>query len=116
MKLEDIKDARIRKHVRSLEVRLEEFESGSTKVDAYLSLKNFIEQGSKLLKDFKIEGDELSDKNDKTLDRGLKFGEKLNDLITLLNSLESQIGELPDKGERKAGSAYEKAFKNIKGG
>ena len=119
MKLEDIKDIKVRKYVKSLQSKLEEFDARSVKVDSYLALKNFISQGNKLLAGYKVSdsADELSDKEDKALERGLKFSEKLESQQALLDKMFNEIGELlEEKGERKAGSAYEKAFKNIKNG
>jgi len=113
MKLEDIKDVRVRKYVKKLEAKLEEFSLRTAKVNSYLSLKNFIEQGNKLLNSYKVseEATELSDKDDKALERGLKFSEKLSSLQELLDKMYSQIGELPeDKGKIESSSSYEKAL------
>ncbi len=119
MKSEDIKDVKVRKYVKSLESKLEEFEAKSVKVQSYLALKNFVSQGNKLLAGYKVSdsADELSDKEDKALERGLKFAEKLEPQQALLDKMYNEIGELvSEKGEREAGSAYEKAMKNIKNG
>ena len=119
MKLEDIKDVKVRKYVKGLQSKLEEFESKSVKVHSYLALKNFISQGNKLLAGYRVSNsaDELSDKDDKALERGLKFAEKLESQQSLLDKMYNDIGELiSEKGERVAGSAYEKAIKNIKTG
>jgi len=39
MKLEDIKDVKVRKYVRGLQLKLEEFEANTTKVKSFLALK-----------------------------------------------------------------------------
>jgi hypothetical protein len=118
MKLEDIKDVKVRKYVKSLQTKLQEFELGSTKVDSYLALRNFIKQGNKLLSDYKVvSAEELSDKEDKALERGLKFGEKLESLQSLLDKYYAEIGELPEeKGKQQAGSAYEAVMRERKDG
>ena len=118
MKRPKITDVRVSKYVDYLENKLAEFTKGGQKVKTYLSLRNFVEQSSKLLMNFKVEDgdDNLSDGQDKALDRGLKFGKEIDDLQTLLDRWESEIGTLPEeKGKIAAGSAYEQAMRESKG-
>ena len=66
---------------------------------------------------FKVsdEEDNLSDKDDKALDRGLKFGKEIDDLQTLLDKMYAEIGELPEeKGKQEAAGAYEEVMGKIK--
>ena len=110
MKRPKINDVRVVKYVDYLECKLEEFTKKGQKVKTLMSLKNFVEQASKLLMNFKVnDGDDnLSDGQDKALDRGLKFGKEIDDLQALIDKWESEIGQLPDdKGKVKAASAYE---------
>jgi|TARA_R110001583_G_scaffold67531_8_gene193136 hypothetical protein len=118
MKLEDIKDVKVRKYVKGLQSKIEEFDLGSTKVDSYLALRNFIKQGNRLLADYRVvSAEELSDKEDKALERGLKFGEKLESLQSLLDKYYGEIGELPEeKGRQQAGSTYEAVMRERKNG
>lgn len=119
MKRPKITDVRANKYIDYLEAKLEGFsDKGSQKVNSYKSLLNFITQGNKLLASYKVSDDasELADKDDKALERGIKFSEKLESLQTLLDKLYHEIGELPEeKGKAKAGSAYEQAMRESKG-
>ena len=116
MKRPKINDVRATKYIDYLEAKLEGFSSKSDqKVNSYKSLLNFITQGNKLLASYKVSDDatELADKDDKALERGIKFSEKLESLQTLLDKLYNEIGELPDeKGKVKAASAYEKLMRD----
>mgnify|MGYP001282652091 FL=1 len=119
MKLEDIKDVKVRRYVRGLQLKLEEFEANTTKVKSFLALKNFITQNNKLLTNYRVSdsADELSDKEDKALERGLKFSEKLDYLQTLLDKMYGEIGEIPEEqGKQKAASAYEQVMRDLKNG
>ena len=120
MKRPKIIDSKTNKYVDYLEGKLKDFNLDSQKVKTYLSLKNFVEQSSKLLMNFKVEDNEdnLSDKDDKALDRGLKFGKEIDDLQSLLDKMYAEIGELPEeKGKQEAERdvkvakyAYKKAY------
>ena len=64
-----------------------------------------------------VSAEELSDKEDKALERGLKFGEKLESLQSLLDKYYGEIGELPEeKGRQQAGSTYEAVMRERKNG
>ena len=119
MKRPKINDVRATKYIDYLEAKLEGFSNKSDqKVNSYKSLLNFITQGNKLLASYKVSDDatELADKDDKALERGIKFSEKLDSLQALLDKLYNEIGELPDeKGKAKAASAYEEVMRNKKG-
>ena len=108
-----ITDPKAKKYVKYLENKLKEFEIGSTEVESYLALKNFISQGNTLLTKLNFSGDELSDKDDKAVERGLKFADKLLDYNQSLQELYEKIGierieEAKDK--KKVASAYEAAM------
>ena len=114
MKRPKIIDSKTNKYVDYLEGKLKDFNLDSQKVKTYLSLKNFVEQSSKLLMNFKVEDNEdnLSDKDDKALDRGLKFGKEIDDLQSLLDKMYAEIGELPEeKGKQEAAGSYEEAMR-----
>lgn len=119
MKRPKITDVRVSKYVDYLEAKLEGFsDKSSRKVKSYRSLLNFVDQGNKLLASYKVSesASELSDKDDKALERGIKFSEKLESLQSLLDKLFSEIGQLPEDLEKvEAGSAYEKAMREAKG-
>ena len=117
MKRPKIIDSKTNKYVDYLEGKLKDFNLDSQKVKTYLSLKNFVEQSSKLLMNFKVEDNEdnLSDKDDKALDRGLKFGKEIDDLQSLLDKMYAEIGELPEeKGKQEAAGSYEEAMRKVK--
>jgi len=119
MKRPKITDVRVSKYVDHLESKLEAFINKNQKVKTFLSLQNFVEQSSKLLMNFKVDDDEesLSDSGDKSLDRGLKFGKEIEDLQSLLDKWESEIGELPlAEGKKEAASAYEQMMRESSGG
>tara|TARA_R110000765_G_scaffold206318_5_gene311269 strand:- start:866 stop:1225 length:360 start_codon:yes stop_codon:yes gene_type:complete len=117
MKRPKIIDSKASRYADYLEGKLKDFTLESQKVKTYLSLKNFVEQSSKLLMNFKVSDkeDNLSDKDDKALDRGLKFGKEIDDLQTLLDKMYAEIGELPEeKGKQEAAGAYEESMRKIK--
>ena len=109
-------DIKIEKYIDYLEDKLKGFEIGGIEADSYLSLKHFIGQGNKLLKAVNFDGTELGDKDDKAVERGLKFSDKILDHNAALRDLYEKVGgkkieELESKEDKKeVASSYEAAM------
>tara|TARA_R110001592_G_scaffold190364_1_gene436254 strand:- start:5551 stop:5913 length:363 start_codon:yes stop_codon:yes gene_type:complete len=116
MKRPKITDVKASKYVDYLEDKLKGFEIGSIEAESYLSLKNFISQGNALLAKIKFDGSELGDKDDKQIERGLKFADKMLDHNSALRDLFEKVGgekikELEGRTyEKKVASSYEAAM------
>lgn len=103
-------DGKVKKYVEYLEDKLSEFSSTSVEVDSYLALRNFVYQGNKLLSELSFDGTELKDKDDKAIERGLKFADKVLDYNQSLSELYEKVGEKKveeAKGKQKSASVYE---------
>jgi hypothetical protein len=109
-------DPKIEKYIDYLEDKLKGFDLGGIEAESYLSLKNFISQGNNLLKKIKFDGSELGDKDDKQIERGLKFADKMLDHNAALRDLYEKVGgkkieELESKEDKKeVASSYEAAM------
>jgi len=101
MERPNIKDNKALKYVEHLENQLQELSTENTVNTAYYALKNFIETNSNVLKTFKLTEAEMSDKDDKIAERGMKFAKELRGYVDDLEVLKEKIS--PDiKGhERK---------------
>lgn len=117
MKRPTTSDKKVIKYLDYLEGKLEEFSSFSTKVKSYEALRNFIDQGNSLLRGCNFHGEELNDKEDKAVERGLKFADKMLIYNSNLDELFEMIGSPKDLDKdpnaKEAGSDYE-AMLNIK--
>ena len=105
-----ITDPKVKKYVEYLERKLEALNSEDAEVDSYLALKNFIKQGNKIMRNANFDGDELSDKEDKALERGLKFADKVLEYNDDLKELEEKTGKekiKKEEGKKESASAYE---------
>ena len=118
MKKPSITDLKVKKYVEYLERKLKEFQKGSTDVDSYLALSNYIAQGNKIMKALEFDGTEMSDKDDKVIDRATKFSDKILENNQNLKDLFSMIGieekKEIEEGTKKAASAYEAAMPDKK--
>lgn len=105
-----ITDTKVKKYVEYLERKLEAFTDGGTDVDSYLALQNFIKQGNKIMLSADFDAENLSDKDDKAVERGIKFADKVLEYNENLKELEEKIGAeriKAVKGKKEAASAYE---------
>lgn len=109
-------DPKIEKYIDYLEDKLKGFDIGGIEAESYLSLRNFISQGNTLLKKIKFDGSELGDKDDKQIERGLKFADKMMDHNAALRDMFDKVGaskikELESKEDvKEAASSYELAM------
>lgn len=86
-----IKDAKAKLYVEYLENKLSNFSSSTTKVKAYIALKNFIEKNSEALGKVDINSDTISDKEDRLIDRAMKFFKELDAYIANLEKMAEMI-------------------------
>ena len=109
-----IKDVKVQKYVDSLESKLEELSSGKVKAESYLSLKKFIQGNNAVLKEANITLVEMSDKEDKFVERAFKFADKLVQYNEMLDKLYAQLGEsYIEEVDRESASVYEQAQRNL---
>ena len=111
MKRPVVTDKKTLKYIEHIEGKLSEFSSLTTKVKSYEALRNFIDQGNRLLRGCNFDGDELNDKEDKAVERGLKFADKMLVYNSNLDELYEMIGSPKDiekdLNAKEAGSNYE---------
>lgn len=86
-----IKDAKAKLYVEYLENKLSNFSSSTTKVKSYIALKNFIEKNSEALGKVDINSDTISDKEDRLIDRAMKFFKELDAYIANLEKMAEMI-------------------------
>ena len=86
-----IKDAKAKLYIEYLEKKLSNFSSSTTKVKSYIALKNFIEKNSEALSKVDINSATISDKEDKLIDRAMKFFKELDSYITNLEKMGGMI-------------------------
>ncbi len=96
-----IKDNKVLKYVENLESQLQELSTENTVNTAYYALKNFIETNSNVLKTFKLTQAEMSDKDDKIAERGMKFAKELRSYVDDLEKLKEKISPNIKSYERK---------------
>lgn len=110
-----IRDAKILKYVESLESKLDTLSSGKVKAESYLSLKSFVESNNSVLKDANITQIEMSDKEDKFVDRAFKYADKLVIYNEMLDKLYAQLGEqYIEEVDRESASVYEQVQRGLK--
>ncbi len=91
MKRPSIKDAKTKEYVEYLEDKLKKFSASTTKVKSYIALKNFIDQNSEALGKVAINSDTISDKEDRLVDRAMKFFKELKDYNSNLDAMREMI-------------------------
>lgn len=108
-----ITDSKVKKYVDHLEKKLEAFTKGNVEVESYLALANFVKQGNKIMESANFDANNLSDKDDKALERAIKFADKVLEYNQSLSELYEKIGTEKiekEKGKKQAASSYEAAM------
>lgn len=111
MKRPIIKDKDIEDYVLFLEDQLDNFKAESTRVESYLGLKKIVDDINKALKGATINLTKISDKDDKYMERVLKFADKVDEYNDKLDAMEKKIN--PDKLEdakKNYGNVLEEAL------
>lgn len=99
-----------------LERELEAFSLDTVLIKSYLALRGFVEDASDVLKETKVSAAKFNDKDDKMIERALKFADKLDEYNDKLEKMKKKIiPELLEAEEKKqAGSILEKALMDAK--
>ena len=89
----EIRDAnpKLKKYVEYLEEKLSKFDAETTIAKLYVSIKNQVDNTSKLLNEIKITKDDLKDKDEKFFDRYLSYLVKADKIAGNLLSIEKMI-------------------------
>lgn len=101
----DIKDPKVNQYVSHLEKQLESYRSENAIAKIYLGVKRQVDGISKVLRSskFKLDLVNMSDKDDRLFDRGLKVLEKSSSLVDVLVELEKRVNpEVIEKEENKS--------------
>lgn len=120
MKRPDISslDKRQKEYVEYLEKKCEMLNNDTALVDSYLALKNFVIENNKVIKVTKLSEESLKGKDEKYVDRVMKYTDKLGDYIDTLYNFEMKIDEkcipVNDKKEKQGASVYEQALMNAR--
>lgn len=96
-----------------IEQLLEFFSSlkiNQTLIKAYVALKNFVEENAGVVSDLKLDKIKLADKDDRTIDRTLKFSKELpeyfKDLIEMENMLISRDVDVEEEVKHLKGGSW----------
>jgi hypothetical protein len=113
MKRPTIKDVAASRYADYLEGLLKEFQSETTKVKSYKALKNFVETNSKVLEELSLSADKMSDKEDKLVERTLKFANEILHYNETLDKLYNSIGPILAAENIKEATGQEAALRKF---
>jgi hypothetical protein len=113
MKRPVIKEAKAADYADYLEALIREFSSETTKVQSYKALKSFVESNCKLLKNMDLSDADMASKDDKKIERALKFANELLVYNDTLDKLFEKVAPImsSERGEKEAASISEEALK-----
>lgn len=110
-----IKDSKVSAYVDELERQLSNFKSEKPIVKSYLTLKRYIEENNKMVDNIDFELSKLSDKDDKTIDRAIKYIDEIMSYNDKLQKMEKMVNPVVLEAEtQEAGGILEQALKESK--
>lgn len=99
--------------ITELELELEYYRSEKTAARSYLALKRFVDENNRVLMDLNLNATKISDKDDKYVERMLKFAKELKDYVSDLEAMEKKIKpETMEKVKQESSSIYEDAMRD----
>lgn len=110
MKRPKINNQKVNDYIDYLERKLELFSNNSTRVKSFKALTKFVEENNKVIEGVVLSKEQVSDKDDKFIDRVMKFTDKLPDYIEALDKMAEKIDDEAKAEEEKkqqAASDYE---------
>lgn len=108
-----IKDKEASKYVDYLEQCLKNYTSEKTIALSYLALKNFVDENNKILSTTKLNKSAISDKDDKYIERMLKFAKEVKEYNENLEQMEKKIKpHVMEDAKKISSSVYEDALRN----
>lgn len=111
----DIKDVKVQKYVSYLEQKLRALDVDSIQVKSYKSLRKFVENNNSVLEKAHFTREEMSDKDDKFIERAFKYADKILDYNEALEKMFENIGDKwVEETEQEAATMYEEAMNKAK--
>ena len=111
----DIKDVKVQKYVSYLEQKLRALDVDSIQVKSYKSLRKFVENNNSVLEKAHFTREEMSDKDDKFIERAFKYADKILDYNEALEKMFENIGDKwVEETEQEAATMYEAAMNKAK--
>ena len=111
----EIKDVKVQKYVSYLEQKLRALDVDSIQVKSYKSLRKFVENNNSVLEKAHFTREEMSDKDDKFIERAFKYADKILDYNEALEKMFENIGDKwVEETEQEAATMYEAAMNKAK--
>jgi len=112
----EIRDVKVQKYVAWLEEKLRALSVDNIQINSYKSLRNFVENNNKVLTEAHFTKQDLSDKEDKFIERAFKYADKVLDYNEALDKMYDKIGDkwIDEDEEQESATAYEEAIKKAK--
>ena len=111
----DIKDVKVQKYVSYLEQKLRALDVDSIQVKSYKSLRKFVENNNSVLEKAHFTREDMSDKDDKFIERAFKYADKILDYNEALEKMFENIGDKwVEETEQEAATMYEEAMNKAK--